>query len=134
MFKSRWGFHPCPYETYLKLKHLKKWFWENVTNYCAYRRWHSKQPQNRIGDQPEFCDVFLSVNAKRYSPSGHWTVAFSLELKEFLMDTFDQVRVPSENLVDSLKETTLQRIDDLYEKVSKWYDPDPVPPCRGYQG
>ena len=25
--KGRWGFHPCGYPLYLKLKRLHKWYW-----------------------------------------------------------------------------------------------------------
>ncbi len=48
VFLSRWGFHPVDHETYLKLKRLKKLYWEAVRTYGRWRRWVRKLPENRF--------------------------------------------------------------------------------------
>jgi hypothetical protein len=46
--KSRWGYHPCDYETFMRLKKLHKWVWEQRYAYARWRRWSRKEPQNRV--------------------------------------------------------------------------------------
>lgn len=57
-FKSRWGFHPCDYETFRKLKAIHKWFWEFLHDYAAWQRWDRKFPKNRRGTEPTYCPEF----------------------------------------------------------------------------
>lgn len=47
-FKSRFGFHPCDHETYLKLKKLYKSYWKSLYREGDWERWNRKEPQNRI--------------------------------------------------------------------------------------
>src|SRR5262245_21923505 len=46
--QSRWGYYPCAYETFLKLKALHARYWRALRVYAAWRRWQRKQPQNRV--------------------------------------------------------------------------------------
>lgn len=46
--KSRFGYHCCDYETFLKLKELHKWFYEELHRWSTWRRWANKEPQNRV--------------------------------------------------------------------------------------
>src|SRR4051812_16021137 len=48
MFKSRWGFHPCDYSTYRKLKFLFNVFQKAVRMAHVWQRWKRKDPQNRV--------------------------------------------------------------------------------------
>lgn len=48
VFQSRFGYHPCDKETYLKLKRLKKVFYEELKRFADWNRWNRKQPQNRV--------------------------------------------------------------------------------------
>jgi hypothetical protein len=48
VFPSRFGFHPCDQETFLKLKRLKKLFWQAVYAHTAWERWARKRPKNRF--------------------------------------------------------------------------------------
>jgi hypothetical protein len=59
VFRSRFGFHPCDTATYRKLKQLKKWYWETVRDFHRWWRWWRKEPQNRRGDEPQFCPCFV---------------------------------------------------------------------------
>lgn len=46
--KSRWGYHPCHYEHYLKLKFLHRKYWQAIYKMAEYERWVRKAPQNRV--------------------------------------------------------------------------------------
>ena len=37
-YQSRWGYHPCDYETYLKLRRLHRAFWEGRRLLAKWRR------------------------------------------------------------------------------------------------
>jgi len=48
MFQSRWGFHPCDYQTYRKLKFLNQVYLQAVRLAHAWARWKRKDPHNRV--------------------------------------------------------------------------------------
>jgi len=58
-FQSRWGYHPCSYEFFLKLKRLHKWYWQTVYDFHRWHRWQRKDPVNRRGPEPAFCEAFV---------------------------------------------------------------------------
>ncbi len=43
--KGRWGFRPCGYALYLKLKRLHKWYWQTVYGFHRWHRWWRKEEQ-----------------------------------------------------------------------------------------
>lgn len=48
IYKSRFGFHPCSYETYRKLKRLNFLVYMSRRQDAAWERWHRKKPENRV--------------------------------------------------------------------------------------
>ncbi len=48
MFQSRWGFHPCDYQTFRKLKLLIQVYLQTVRLAHAWQRWKRKDPHNRV--------------------------------------------------------------------------------------
>ena len=48
MFQSRFGFHPCDYQTYRKLKFLNQVCLKAIRLAHAWTRWKRKDPQNRV--------------------------------------------------------------------------------------
>jgi hypothetical protein len=58
-FKSRWGYHPCDWNTFLKLKRLHKAYWEHIRKEAAFERWWAKQPQNQHGPEPRYISEFV---------------------------------------------------------------------------
>lgn len=46
--KSRFGFHACDHETFLKLKKLKKMYYKALRRNAEWNRWNNKLPKNRI--------------------------------------------------------------------------------------
>jgi hypothetical protein len=48
VYRSRWGFHPCDYQTYLLLKQLNALYETALHNWAAWQRWARKLPHNRV--------------------------------------------------------------------------------------
>ena len=48
VFKSRWGFHPCDWTTYQKLRRLNFLAFRARVVGAAWQRWNRKLPKNRI--------------------------------------------------------------------------------------
>jgi hypothetical protein len=48
VFQCRWGFHPCDYSTYRKLKSLNLVYQKAVRLAQAWKRWKRKDPHNRV--------------------------------------------------------------------------------------
>lgn len=46
--KSKWGYHPCTKEHYLKLKRLRHLHYQNIRATAKWKRWDAKLPHNRI--------------------------------------------------------------------------------------
>lgn len=46
--KGRFGYYPCDYETFKKLKALHKLAWKALYETAAFNRWYRKEPQNRV--------------------------------------------------------------------------------------
>ena len=62
-FRSRWGYHPCNYETYRKLRKLHKAYWEGRRLLAKWHRWKAKRPHNRTRPEPVVPDVVKQVCA-----------------------------------------------------------------------
>ena len=53
VYKSRWGYHPCDYETFLKLKELNKLFEKSKQDAKNWYRWARKSAVVRHHDIAE---------------------------------------------------------------------------------
>lgn len=60
-FKSRFGYHPCDYPTFLKLKRIHKGYHEALRKAAAHRRWIRKRPHNRHGPEPVVAAVYREL-------------------------------------------------------------------------
>ncbi len=57
-YRSNWGYHPCNYETFLKLKMLYKAYHASQSRAKAWFRWARKMDRNRKGNEPQVLPVF----------------------------------------------------------------------------
>lgn len=48
IYQGRWGFYPCDWETYRKLKELNKALTKARHQKAAWERWNRKMPHNRV--------------------------------------------------------------------------------------
>lgn len=122
-FLSRWGFHPCDYETYLKLKKLKKLYWASVSANAKWHRWDRKQPQNRFYWEP-IPEGFSIRDFKR--KRGSQPIPEPKRCSEkfcYILDEFNKAKTPRGNIKDVVPlGVTTEQIDHLLEVVEKWYD------------
>jgi len=88
-YQSRWGYHPCDYETFVLLKLLNARWLVAQRRHAQWQRWFRKKPANRVvrrwlrdgegrkigrevvGRQPEprVCPLFC----KRVTVVSHWS-------------------------------------------------------------
>ena len=47
-YQSKWGWHPCDYETFLLLRKLYHRYWQALRRFAEWQRWERKQPHNRV--------------------------------------------------------------------------------------
>jgi hypothetical protein len=47
-FRSKWGWHPCDYATFVLLKRLHAAYWRALRRYATWQRWRRKLPHNRV--------------------------------------------------------------------------------------
>jgi len=124
--KGRFGFHPCDYQTYLKLKQLKKRFWETVYASARYDRWHNKFPHNRKGAEPaKYCPL---IGNRVFGSRGKNELGYQVwgkipnKLDQKLLDLFEQARMPlPEADVKVFDAHQLQIINETYQKVENWF-------------
>lgn len=150
VFQSRWGFHPCDYSTYRKLKFLNMIHQQAVRMARAWDRWKRKDPHNRVSRcrirndrgqtigygepelvaEPSICPVFShKAREKRFiDKKGRC-------FKEGYLDekiVTDDSRIPADyaaarkpapepGAVRPLR-CTIAEIDECYQKARAWLE------------
>src|SRR5262249_29644284 len=150
MFRSRWGFHPCDYETYRKLKLLNIVYERAVRLAHAWQRWQRKDPHNRVSRrrirdgqgqtigyeppvpllEPSLCPVFTrKVMEKRHiNKKGCFSREGFLEEKVVIDDLwiaadYASARRPaSEPAQVRPLHHSPEAIDALYEQARSWLE------------
>lgn len=120
-FKSRWGFHPCDYETFRKLKTIHKWYYKALHDYAKWERWYRKEPQNRVircwirnAAGNKIGSRIVEIQQEPlffYLGAGQW--------RRFTSD-YQNARQPVEEKNVLPLRNTLSEIDDLYNKLKAW--------------
>ncbi len=152
--QSRWGFHPCEYSTYRKLKFLNLVYLRAVRMAHAWQRWKRKDPHNRVSRRRIRNEIGQTIGYEEPTPLAEppLCMVFSRKVQEkrfvdkkatcfkegFLDDTVvvDEPRiardykaaripVPQPGDVRALHHTALQ-IDALYEKTRAWVEEQDV--------
>jgi hypothetical protein len=127
--QSKWGFHPCNYETYRKLKELHKAYWQAIRDFSKWQRWINKQSQNRKGSQPpQYCPIFFENGPwLRYTKDqngmlhGKW---FSKRITDHgIIDLYHQARMPQQQPVESFSNETLAQINKIYAQWVEYQKP-----------
>jgi hypothetical protein len=154
VFRSRFGFHPCDYATYRKLKFLNTIHQRAVRLAHAWDRWKRKDPHNRVNrrrirneqgqtigytdpvplPEPTICPVFSrKVQEKRFMDKK------GKQFKEGFLDervVTDDSRIATDysaarrpaatpEAVGPLGSTRAE-IDELYEKARAWVEQQDV--------
>jgi len=154
MFRSRWGFHPCDYQTYRKLKFLNQLHLKAVRMAHAWERWRRKDPHNRVMrrrirnergqiigyeppvplPEPEICSVFSQkiIELRYVDKKGNFSrEGFSEE--RVVTDDFSiaadyasaRKPVTAPAEVQPLHHT-LAELEQLYEEARRWLEKQDV--------
>jgi hypothetical protein len=120
-FKSRWGYHPCDFATFAKLKLLHKRYWQTVYDFHRWHRWLRKKPQNRQRAEPAYCKLFVE-DTPWYKPvQCNGVNGFKVYPKKVvdhgIVDLYRSARMPQGEPVAPLDASLLRRIDALYNEV-----------------
>mgnify|MGYP003394881018 CR=1 FL=1 len=123
--KGRFGFHPCDYETYLKLKAIKKRYWQSVYTDARHDRWERKFPKNRKGQEPpKACPhIGIRVWGWRNAPDGSKVYGkVPAKPDQHLLDWFEMARTPqaTEAEVKPFMNGQLDLINEIYAKLQEW--------------
>jgi hypothetical protein len=154
VFESRWGFHPCDYPTYRKLKFLNLVYQRAVRMAHAWQRWQRKDPHNRVSrrrnrnekgqtigysdpipvPEPPICPVLsCKVQERRFvDRKGNYSKEGFLEDKVVTADSriatdYTAARRPaSEPGAVRPLSVSLAEIDALYETARRWLEEQDV--------
>ena len=58
-FQSRWGYHRCSYELFVKLKRLHNAYWQALSDFHRWHRWQRRDERNRVGPEPRYNALFV---------------------------------------------------------------------------
>ena len=148
MFQSRWGFHPCDYSTYRKLKFLHHVYLKAVQMARAWERWKRKDPHNRVmrrrirNDQgqvigyespvplaePQLCSLFTKKVLEKRHVDKHGNVFRDGFHEETLVTddpgivlNFSAARRPVKEPSEvRAMRLSAEAIDGLYEQAQQW--------------
>lgn len=125
--QTRWGYVPCDYETYQKLRRLQFLYLQHRIVEAAYWRWANKDAHNRgCQDIPQRgCDAFeQKVKGFRFDldwikKSEEWK---SKTIGDQIVLDYRNAKHPKEKAEDVVFcTTTLEEIETLLKKSEEWY-------------
>ena len=74
--QGKYGFYPCDYETYEKLKKLHKWYYQTLKDYAKWYRWNAKEPKNKFYWEPRLAKTDKKVRSSRPIPEPKYCTVF----------------------------------------------------------
>lgn len=146
-FQSRWGFHPCDYATFRKLKFLNLVYQRAVHLAHAWMRWKRKDPHNRVirrrirnakGQtvgyepplpmaEPPICPMFSrKVQGKGFVDKKGTEETVVTDEPRVATDYSTARKPASEPGAVAPLSLSLAEIDELYEKARAWVEKQDV--------
>jgi hypothetical protein len=122
--QSRWGFHPCDYETYAKLKALHKHYWQSLYDFHRWHRWWRKRPENRRRAEPAVGSLFV-VDRPWYKPVKRCGVKGFKVYPRTVVDhgiaeLYQTARRPQPAPVTPFDAVTIDKIVALYLRIEEF--------------
>lgn len=122
VFQSKWGFHPCSREHYMKLKQVRYYLHINRMQLAAWERWSRKLPKNRVRwifdgfyDKHALDISFTQWKAEPWAEPEGCPVNLSL----IMTDYNNALPVPSADAVKGLV-IPLESLDAMIEQCEGW--------------
>jgi len=109
--KSRWGYHPCDYHTFVKLKEIHKYFWKTVRDSHRWKRWDRKTVY-QSPNEPKVCPYFLKGKHK-HPFYLDWTIREDYQNARYARGKVENVKPLS---------MTPEEIGELVVKVRAWFN------------
>ena len=124
--RSKWGFHPCDYQWFLKLKSLHRWYWQTVYDFHRWHRWWRKEPQNRVGPEPKLASAFVKnepwLKPVRVHGADGVRVYPKTVVDHGIVVLYQRARRPQDVPSEPFDEATRERIGDLFAKASQHFE------------
>jgi hypothetical protein len=129
-YEGRWGWHPCDYQTFRKLKLLHKYYWITVRKFSNWKRWDRKDPKNRVIRQWDtdekgrpYRKVIAEIPEPKYCPFFVYSKYGRLMLTDHkIIENYRNARYPVAK--DAVKPLSLSvaQIDKMLEEVEKYFE------------
>jgi hypothetical protein len=103
---SKWGYHPCTYDVFKRLRRLHKAFWKYQKRFKAAERWAAKIPKNRNGDCPVYPEYMKCK--LRYEPNRR---PFRDTDNHSIRKWYQLARIPQEHPVEPFNQHVIVQID-----------------------
>lgn len=119
--QSRWGFHTCDRETFLKLRYIARSFFQAQKDSAKWRRWNAKTI-NKTGPAPYVNTAFVVLRRYEKKQShgvigGRWN-PLPVSAGEFL-SLYQEARTPRRDQVSTLDSAKIDAINSMYARVAK---------------
>lgn len=134
-YKPKWSdkelYFRTSFDTYLKLKYLRYMYSLVVQDAMRWRRW-ARKTKFKSKSEPAVCPVFVQEIFCGYRM---W---LNLKLCEFINTNYELARMPSDLPVEEMPSDIVDRVDQLYKQVARWFKdhrgyPDPVDMFHSWQ-
>lgn len=133
--KGKFGFYPCDWETYRKLKRLNMISLEHVKVCKKHDRWENKLPKNRVSKRWISNEAGQKIGYEKGEPIpeprkgceslyaliqvGKW---IQLPITKLIFDDYKKARYPqSEEVMVLPLKFSNEEIDKLLIEAEKWY-------------
>jgi hypothetical protein len=127
--ETRWGFVPCDYETYLKLKKAHKLLLRAYQDCKRNIRWNNKEPQNQKGPEPRAPKDFIEhgyhkLDKKHFYGLGFRRVSgpgWQKNLYLHILEQYQKARRPVEKPEDVQPLNLPADLDEIIERLEQFY-------------
>jgi hypothetical protein len=107
----KWSAYPvyyrADYETFLKVKALKRWYWITVRDVAKWKRWNKKTVY-RHPTAPLYCTEFTVGCVRMMTP-------------DVIESWYQGMRKPWHQEIEPYNATTVDSINGMYERVAEWF-------------
>lgn len=132
VFQGRFGYYPCNYETYRKIRAIYSHYWQALHSYGRWTRWNRKEPQNRVSysrvrnDKGQVVGKVLvgPVSEPQRSNVFYTVRGFRRKCEHALIDNgisecYNMARMPVENKNDVQNlPLSIAVINEMYDKLN----------------